>query len=247
MSTRGVLEPTLGERLMALKFEITKEEFEALDEAQQALYAAKGDGYQLEVEGIDDGAELKEALRKEREERAAAKKRAQELETEKEQAERERLEKQQEWEQLSKTERERADRTEKELAELRDKVANSARDSEASTICAGLIDKEATGGVQRYNLLTKEAKQFISHTPEGIKINGPDGEAWTAKQLGDHLSQQYPFLVDGSKASGGGAPGSSGGGAVTKKFDQMSGAELKDLRAKDPDAYQRLRDEYHNR
>lgn len=229
---------------MALKFEITKEEFEALEEAQQALYAAKGDGYQLEVEGIDDGAELKEALRKEREERAEAKRKLKEFESDAERKERERLEKQQEWEQLSRTERERAEKLDKELAELRDKVANNARDSEASTICAGLIDKGATGGVQRFNLLIKEAKQFISHTPEGIKINGPDGEAWSAKQLGEYLSQQYPFLVDGSKASGGGAPGSNGGGAVTKKLSDMNDAERLKFKQDDPEGFRKA---LHNR
>lgn len=232
---------------MALKFEITSEEFDALEESQQALYAEAGEGYQLEVEGIDDGAELKEALRKEREERAEAKRKLKEFETEAERRERERLEKQQEWEQLSKTERERAEKLDKELADLRDKVANSERAATAEGIVAGLIDKEATGGVQRYNLLKKEAMAFIAHTPEGVKINGPDGAAWDAKRLGEHLSNEYPFLVDGSKASGGGAPGSNGGGAVTKKFEQMTGAELAALRKEKPDEYQRLRDEYHSR
>lgn len=232
---------------MKLKFRITKDELDALEEAQQAFYVEDGDGYQLDVEGIDDGKELKEALRKEREERAAAKKRSQELETEKEQAERERLEQQQEWEQLARTERERADTRDKELGELRDKVANGERNTTAEGVVAGLIDKDASGGVQRYSLLRKEAMQFIAHTPEGVKINSPDGEAWDAKRLGEYLSEQYPFLVDGSKASGGGAPGSQGGGAVTKKFEQIPGAELKALRAKDPEAYQRLRDEYYNR
>jgi hypothetical protein len=230
-----------------LKFNITKEEFDALEAATKPFYAEDGDGYQLEVDGVDDNKELKEALRKEREERSDAKKRAQELETEKEQAERERLVKQQEWEQLSKTERERADRTEKELSELRDKVANGERATTAEGVVAGLINKEASGGVQRYNLLRKEAMQFIAHTPEGAKINGPDGEAWDAKRLGEYLAEQYPFLVDGIKASGGGAPGSQGGGAVTKKFDEMSGADLSALRKERPEEYQRLRDEYHNR
>lgn len=227
-----------------LKFKITKDEFEALEESQQALYAEAGDGYQLQVDGLDDGAELKEALRKEREERAEAKRKLKEFETEAERKERERLEKQNEWEQLAKNERERAEKTDKELAELRDKVANSARDSEAATICAGLIDKEASGGVQRYGLLRKEAMQYIAHTPEGIKINGPDGEAWTAKQLGEHLSSTYPFLVDGSKASGGGAPGSSGGGAVTKKLSDMNDAERLKFKQDDPEGFQKA---LHNR
>lgn len=232
---------------MALKFEITADEYEQLDEGQQALYDKHGDGYRLQVEGIDPADELKEALRKEREERAEAKRKLQEHESEAERRERERLEKQQEWEQLSKQERERADKADKELADLRDKVANSERTASAEGVVAGLIDKEAQGGVQRYELLRKEALQFIAHTPEGIKINGPEGEAWDAKQLGEHLSTQYPFLVDGSKASGGGAPGSQGGGAVTKKFDQMTAADLSALRKEKPDEYERLRDEYHNR
>jgi len=232
---------------MALKFEITSEEFDQLEEAQQALYDKHGDGYRLQVEGIDPADELKEALRKEREERAEAKRRLQEYETEAEKRERERLEKQQEWEQLSKQERERAEKLDKELADLRDKVANSERNATAEGVVAALIDKEASGGVQRYGLLRKEAMQFIAHTPEGVKINGPDGEAWDAKQLGKYLSEQYPFLVDGSKASGGGAPGSNGGGAVSKKFDQMTPAELSNLRRERPEEYQRLRDEFHNR
>lgn len=232
---------------MALKFEINQEAFDQLEESQQALYDKHGDGYRLQVEGIDPADELKEALRKEREERADAKRKLQEYETESEKRERERLEKQQEWEQLSRTERERAEKLEKELTDLRDKVANSERTTTAESIVAALIDKNASGGVQRYNLLRKEAMSFIAHTPEGVKINGPDGSAWDAKQLGQYLSSEFPFLVDGSKASGGGAPGSNGGGAVTKKFDQMSGAELSVLRKEKPDEYTRLRDEYHNR
>lgn len=216
---------------MALQYQLDKEKFDALEEGQKALYRETEDGYVLDVEGIDDGKELKEALRKEREERAEAKRKLKEFETDAERKERERLEKQQEWEQLSKKDRERADGLEKQLSELKDKVANGERTAAAEGIVAGLIDREAAGGVQRYELLRKEALQHIAHTPEGVKINGPDGEAWDAKQLGEHLSTQYPFLVDGSKASGGGAPGGNGGGAANQKtvtrqeFDQMSHAD----------------------
>lgn len=222
---------------MALKFEIDKEAFDQLEESQQALYSPHGDGFRLQVEGIDPADELKEALRKEREERAAAKRKLEEFETEAQRRERERLEKQQEWEQLSKTERERAEKLEKELTDLRDKVANGERTASAEGVVAGLIDKDATGGVQRYNLLKKEALQFIAHTPEGVKINGPDGEAWDAKQLGAYLSEQYPFLVDGSRASGGGAPGSNGGGAVSKPLKDMTEKERLEFKQRDPDGF----------
>jgi len=223
---------------MPLRFEISKEDFEQLEDGIKGLYQAHGDGYRLAVEGIDPADELKEALRKEREERAAAKRKLQEFETEAERRERERLEKQQEWETLARTERERANEREKELQELKDKVANSERTTTAEGVVAGLIDKEATGGVQRYGLLRKEALQFISHTPEGIKINGPDGEAWDAKQLGEYLTNTYPFLVDGRKSSGGGAPGSQSGGAAAKKpFREMTEAERLQFKKDDPDGF----------
>lgn len=207
---------------MALKYQIDKDEFEGLDEGQRGFYKETDNGFQLDVEGIDDGKELKEALRKEREERAAAKKRAKELEDAQAEAERKRLEEKEEYQTLYQQEQEAKAQREKELAELRDKVANSERTTAAEGIVASLIDREAQGGVQRYELLRKEALHYIAHTPDGVKINGPDGEAWDAKQLGQYLSQQYPFLVDGSKASGGGAPGSRGGGAA--KQGNMGGS-----------------------
>lgn len=227
---------------MALKFEIDAEAFEALDETQQELYQKHGDGYRLQVEGIDPADELKEALRKEREERAEAKKKLQEFETENERRERERLEKQQEWEQLSKTERERAEKLETELQEMKDRYANKERNETALQVVGSLARDP-----KRAELLKKEAMQFIAYTPEGVKINGPDGSAWDTSKLTEHLKAEYPFLVDGSQASGGGATGANGSGATSKKFHEMTGAELKDLKDADPAAYERLRDEYHGK
>ncbi|AKJ41792.1 hypothetical protein [Pragia fontium] len=37
-----------------LKFKLTKEEFDALDEAQKSMYAESGEGYQLAIEGLPD-------------------------------------------------------------------------------------------------------------------------------------------------------------------------------------------------
>lgn len=227
---------------MALKFEINQEAFDELDEATQALYTKKGDGYRLQVEGIDPADELKEALRKEREERAEAKRRLQEYETESEKRERERLEKQQEWEQLSKTERERAEKLQSELNDMRDTIANEKRNASANSVV-----NELTRDTARAKLLQKEAMQFITHTPEGIKINGPDGDAWDAKKLSEYLKAQYPFLVDGSGATGGGATGGNKNGGAVKKFNEYTGAELSEINKTDPALYERLRTEYYGK
>ena len=204
-----------GVHIMALQFKIDSETFEKLDDSIKGFYAESDDGYKLQVEGTDDAKEIKEALRKEREERAAAKARLKELEESQAAAERKRLEEKQEYQTLYQKEQETKGALEKQLNELRDKVANSERVNAAESIVAGLIDRNAAGGVQRYELLRKEALAHIAHTPEGVKINGKDGEAWDAQKLGSYLSEQYPFLVDGSKATGGGAIGGNGGGAPT--------------------------------
>lgn len=231
---------TNGVSCMALRFEIDQAEYDKLDESQQALYDKRGDGYRLQVEGIDPADELKEALRKEREERAAAKKRLQEFETENERRERERLEKQQEWEQLSKTERERAEKLERELNDMRDAIANEKRNAAASKVASDL-----TRDTARARLLQKEAMQHITYTPEGVKINGPDGDAWDAAKLTEHLKATYPFLVDGSGATGGGAAGSNKSGGAVKRFNEYSGAELKSIKDSDPALYDRLKTEYY--
>lgn len=221
---------------MALKFEISAEAFEALEDSQKSLYGKHGENYRLDVEGIDPADELKEALRKEREDRAEAKRKLQEYETEAEKRERSRLEQQQEWEQLSKADREKADRLSAELQEMRDSVANEKRNAAAQSVVS-----ELTRDTARERLLKKEAMQFITHTPEGVKINGPDGDAWDSKKLAEYLRESYPFLVDGSGASGGGASGGGKGGGAVKNWNELTGMERVALRRTDPAEHARLK------
>ncbi|ECT8547627.1 hypothetical protein B0011_05935 [Salmonella enterica subsp. diarizonae serovar 48:i:z] len=78
---------------MTLKFRITKEEFEALTEEQQALYGESGEGYQLAIEGLPDTTELSDLKTKVEElmkEKKAEQKKREEAEAE---ADRERVEK----------------------------------------------------------------------------------------------------------------------------------------------------------
>jgi DNA repair exonuclease SbcCD ATPase subunit len=222
-----------------LKFEIDKEGFEALDENVQGLYEPHGDGFRLKVEGIDPADEIKEALRKEREERAEAKRKLQELEKQREEDERARLERDQEYERLYKQECEARAKVEAENAEFKRLDGERIRTEVASKIV-----NELTRDSGKARHLLRDALEFVHMTPDGVKINGPDGEAWDANKLSDHLKATNSFLIDGSGAAGGGASG-GGGDGVTKKFNEYTGAELKSLRESDPDKYNRLRDEYH--
>lgn len=220
---------------MALKFEITAEQFEELDEGQQALYAKRGEGYRLEVDGIDPADELKEALRKEREERAEAKAKLKEYEENQTESERKRMEEQQQFEELYKTEQTQKTELQKQLETLKGSIADKERNETALGIVGDL-----TRDTMRAKLLQKEAMQYISHTPEGVKINGPDGAAWDAAKLSAYLKESYPFLVDGSGASGGGATGGSKNGGAGKWADYTP-SELSDIRKSKPDEYERLK------
>ena len=224
---------------MALQFEV--ETLDGIDEVLQGLYQKHGEKYRLKVEGIDPADELKEALRKEREERAEAKRKLAEFEKQQDEGERKRLEERQEFEQLYKTEAEAKGKLSKELDDLRASIANEKRSTAALKIAGSLTKDE-----KRSSLLVKQALQFIHHTPEGVKINGPDGEAWDTSKLSEYLKAEYPFLVDGSQASGGGANGSNGSGATLKKFNEYSGAELSEIRQRDPQLYDRMRTEFYN-
>jgi hypothetical protein len=217
-----------------LKFEI--DTLEGLDESLKGFYEQKGERFRLKVEGIDPADELKEALRKERDERKAAKDKLSEYERTQTEFEAKRLEERQEFETLYKNTKGAFDKQSGEFEEFKRKLADKERGELATQLTSSL-----TRDTARAELLKKEAMQFIQHTAEGVVISGLDG-TMTAEQLGKLLSDKYPFLVDGNQSSGGGATGSnsSSGGAV-KKFDEYTGAELSEIRKKDPALYDRLK------
>ena len=135
--------------------------------------------------------------------------RATELEQLQAAAEQQRLEEKQEFEKLWRQEQDQRTKASQELDQLRKSIADKDRSEAAMKLAAGLTRDNA-----RADLLKKEALAYIQHTPDGVKIQGPDGDM-TADQLSAHLAKQFPFLVDGNQASGGSAPGSkSSGGAA---------------------------------
>lgn len=135
--------------------------------------------------------------------------RATELEQLQAAAEQQRLEEKQEFEKLWRQEQDQRTKASQELDQLRKSIADKDRSEAAMKLATGLTRDNA-----RADLLKKEALAYIQHTPDGVKIQGPDGDM-TADQLSAHLAKQFPFLVDGNQASGGSAPGSkSSGGAA---------------------------------
>jgi len=95
-------------------------------------------------------------------------------------------------------------------------------------------------------LLQEKASQYAKYAEDGSVTFELGGVQVDQNKILEHLKEKYPFLVDGSGATGGGASGSTqNGGAVSKSFSEMTGAELSNLRAENPTEYQRLRSEYY--
>lgn len=118
----------------------------------------------------------------------------------------------------------------------------SALKSKAAELAAGL-----TKDTGRAEILADKIRQRLGYSEDGaIRVLDESGGLTVSpvEELVTQIKGRFPFLVDGSQASGGGASGSGGGGA-TKKFGEMTGAELAELRQKDPQTYQRLRDEHY--
>lgn len=165
----------------------------------------------------DDAAALKAEIERLREhnakllgEKKTVQSRAQELEQMQAEAEQKRLEEKQEFEKLWRQEQEQRTKASQELENLRKSIADKDRSETALKLASSLTRDNA-----RAELLKKEALAYIQHTPDGVKIQGPDGDM-TAEQLSAHLAKQFPFLVDGNQASGGSAPGSKSGGGAAK-------------------------------
>lgn len=81
---------------------------------------------------------------------------------------------------------------------------------------AGQIAGQLSRDAKRAELLKKEAMQFAVYTDEGVKFE-VGGVEMPAEKLIEKMSEDYDFLVDGSQASGGGAPGSRNGSGAAPK------------------------------
>lgn len=104
---------------------------------------------------------------------------------------------------------------------------------------ANALTGELTRDTKRAELLRKEALQFAKYTEEGVKFEIGGVEVDAAK-LKEKLATDYPFLVDGSGASGGNAQGGSRNGQAGKWADYTP-AELSDIRKSDPAKYEQLK------
>lgn len=181
---------------------------EGLDDKVKGLFVQSGDKFVLDMDKIDPATELKTALDKEREESKKFKTKAQQLESAQSEAEKKRAKEKGEFESLYNNTQTELEAERKTNAEFRQSIQKKDINSAALKVAAGL-----TKDISRAELLQEKIAGMSRYTENGIKFELGGIEVDSAK-VASHLSEKYPYLVDGNQSNGGGANGGQGSGAA---------------------------------
>jgi len=245
---------------MALKTVVT--ELESVEEQYRDLYEEQEhDGetvYVLQVEGVDhhpEVAALRNAYRAEQDKRKKLSGQAQELERLKSQLPEDFDPGQ--WEELKRKAEQSGDdakikqvqqeyerklqEAQQEAEQLRNQIRTNAveRELTAALEAAGVTDPGLKEGAMA--LLKGQVQLDDNGTPQMDTNLGPRPVADAVKQWAQ-TERGQAFV---SRPTGSGAKGSTGSNAQRKRFQDMTGAELADLKRQDPQEYKRLRDEFY--
>lgn len=205
-----------------LKYQV--ESIEELDESVQELYTEQDGAYVLTVDGLpqpEDTSGLKNKLNELMTEAKEAKRKARDLEESKSQQEEESAKEKGEFKTLWEQAQQRLSEKDEELKLFSEKIQQKDVNIAARSVGSVLAKSDA----KRAEVLSDYAAKYARHNGEEVEfiVNGAQVDT---NGLMAHLTKEYPFLVDGSNATGGGAQSSSGGGASKNvnrtEFDNMS-------------------------
>lgn len=210
---------------MSIKYNVTSEELAQLDEVQQSLYTETENGYKLNVEGVISTAEAdaREAgLRENRDKLLAEKKKIDELKREAEaearRAEEERLKKANDYEQLYKSSEAERQKASTELKNLQAQIESQRVGRQAQEVASSLTKDTA-----RAKLLAEQLTSRLSFVDGELRVLDSTGNLTvsTIDELTQSIKKEYPFLIDGTQAVGGGASGSTGGTSDSKTVSRQ--------------------------
>ena len=219
---------------MSIKYSVSEEEFSALDESRQSLYSQGESGYTLNVEGVpqEDVSGLKQKIDKLLGEKKNAQQKALEAEEKAKAEAAEKLKKANDFEQLYNSSESERQKTAQELNDLKSTIQRQKLTTEASNI-AGQMTKDTA----RAKLLTEQIQSRLAVVDGETRVLDTNGNLTvsTVQELTNSIKDEYPFLVDGSKAAGGGATGGNSSGAEVSKiksradFEQMNAQKKMDF------------------
>lgn len=216
---------------MALQFEV--DSLDGVDESQKALYAEHEGKFRLQVEGIDPADELKEALRKEREEKRLAdeqRKRVEaEAEREKKEAERLRLESEGKHKEAAELANQQLKDLQTQMAQQEADRVNEKLDNAALTMAAS-----ATYTANDAKILARFIKDELDYGDSGVVGKNGATQEQVLESMRD--SGLYSSLFKAVGSSGGGAQGGSSTPS-RKPLAEMNDAERIEFKNRDPDGF----------
>jgi len=210
---------------MSIKYTVSEDEFSTLDESQQGLYSQGESGYTLNVEGVpeQDVSGLKQKIDKLLGEKKNAQQQAQEAQEMAKAEAAEKLKKANDYEQLYNSSEEERKKASEELTNLQNKITMQQINGQAQELAQALTKDTA-----RAKLLTEQIQSRLSLVDGEVRVTDTNGNLTvsTLEELTSSIKADYPFLVDGSQAAGGGAIGSNSGAGDSKTvsradFDAM--------------------------
>jgi hypothetical protein len=211
---------------MALKYEV--DSLDGLDEGIKALYAEKDGKFLLQVDGLDDGAELKTALQSERALRKTAERQVKDVKDGATEAARLAAEQAGDFEQLYKAGAVKLEETATALASLKTGIATEKQQNAAMRIAGDLAEGA------NVDLLSTFISKRLQHTDDGVKVLDAAGQLTvaTVEDLKKEIAGDARFgsLLKGNQSSGGGSGGAGDGGGAAEKTltrEQFGGLDPK--------------------
>lgn len=222
-----------------LKLEL--DTLEGVDETVAALYEQKGEKYRLKVEGVEDVSGLKSKLAELMDEAKTAKQKAREEAEARAQAAADAAAKAGDVDALTKSWQEKLTKRETELSEQ-----IKQRDARLQDLTVGATARDiasiAMPGSEA--VLARLARDRLRYEDGKVVVLDNEGKpsALTPDELREEMRLDPALgpLIQGSKASGGGAGGAKGGGAA-KSWNELSGMERVELRRTNPAEHARLK------
>ncbi len=195
---------------MTIQYKVSEESFDTLDDSVKGLYSQGEDGYTLNVDGVP------------KEDVSGLKRKIDELLTEKKTVQQKAIEAN-DFEQLYNSSESERQKAVDELATLKANLQQQQVEGQASKVAASLTKDTA-----RANLLSQQISSRLSLVDGEVRVLDTNGNLTVSsvEELTQSIKAEYPFLVDGSQAAGGGATGGSSGAGDTKQvsrsdFDAM--------------------------
>jgi len=210
---------------MTIQYKVSAESFDTLDDSVKGLYSQGEDGYTLNVDGVpkEDVSGLKRKIDELLTEKKTVQQKAMEAEELARQETAEKLKKANDYEQLYNSSESERQKAADELATLKANLQQQQVASQATKVASQLTKDTA-----RAKLLSEQISSRLSLVDGEVRVLDANGNLTVSsvEELTQSIKAEYPFLVDGSQAAGGGATGGSSGAGDTKTvsradFDSM--------------------------